>query len=140
MTLLRSKQDDQYAIDAIAYGDCLEPNENAAGINRHAKNAMSAQIAASMLDTALSSGDVSSFMLFLKEVVKARGGFTATARKTGLNRTALYKIVSPHGNPSLSTLIALLSVVGLRLSVKPLGGLQAGKANSAESDQLKDNG
>src|SRR5690242_18158112 len=80
-----------------ADGGCVEMNENAAGIIRHAKNSMSAQVAAGGLDAALSSGDVSSFMLFLKEVVKARGGFTATARKTGLNRTALYKIVSPHG-------------------------------------------
>ncbi len=85
-------------------------------------NALSVQVAAEKLDAALDQNDTVLFMEALSEVIKARGGFTATARKAGLNRTALYKVTSKHGNPGLSTLVGLLSVVGLRLSVVPLAG------------------
>ena len=92
---------------------------------------MSAQLAASRLDAALEESETQAFMVALKEVIRARGGFSATARKTGLNRTALYKIVSAHGNPALSTLVVLLSVVGLRLSIKPIAGSQTAKPGLA---------
>jgi probable addiction module antidote protein len=95
---------------------------------------MSAQVAAARLDAALNGNETQAFMVTLKEVIRARGGFSATARKTGLNRTALYKIVSEHGNPGLSTLVVLLSVVGLRLSVTPLGGSQPARATSTAQD------
>ena len=78
------------------------------------------QIAASTLDAALSERETQAFMRALKHFIKARG-VAATARKAGLNRTALYKLVSSSGNPRLVTLIALLSAVGLRLAVEPLG-------------------
>jgi probable addiction module antidote protein len=97
---------------------------------------MSAQIAASRLDSALEQNDTRTFMAVLKEVIQARGGFTATARKTGLNRTALYKIVSMQGNPVLTTLTLLLSVVGLRLAVKPLGGSQTIRGGASPTADL----
>jgi hypothetical protein len=40
------------------------------------------QIAARTLDAALSERELEAFVQLLKEVVKARGGFTAVARKT----------------------------------------------------------
>ena len=82
--------------------------------------ARQAQMAASELDAALSEGEIELFLLSLQKVIRAGGGYAAVARKTGLNRTALYKILSSTGNPTLSTLIALLPLAGLRLSVEPL--------------------
>ena len=78
------------------------------------------QIAAMTLDAALSERETQVFMRSLKHLIRARG-VAATARKAGLNRTALYKVVSSSGNPRLVTLIALLSAVGLRVAVEPLG-------------------
>ena len=81
---------------------------------------MSADSAARKLDAALELEHIEIFMATLEEVIKAQGGMSAAARAAGLNRTALYKVVSARGNPALSTLTALLSAVGLRLSIKPL--------------------
>ena len=78
------------------------------------------QIAAMTLDAALSERETQVFMRSLKQLISARG-VAATARKAVLNRTALYKVVSSSGNPRLVTLIALLSAVGLRVAVEPLG-------------------
>jgi probable addiction module antidote protein len=91
-----------------------------------ARQAEFAQIAASELDAALSEGEIEVFLLALQKVIRAGGGFSAVARKTGLNRTALYKTASSSGNPTLSTLIALLPLAGLRLSVEPLGDSESG--------------
>ena len=89
-----------------------------------ARREESAEIVASTLDAALGARELEAFLESLNQVVRARGGFTAAARKTGLNRTALYGILSSSGNPTLSTSVALLSVAGLRLSVEPLDELR----------------
>jgi probable addiction module antidote protein len=72
----------------------------------------------SYLDTALERNDEAAFMNALRQIVKARGGFTAVAQKTGLHRTALYKLVSARHDPKLSTVMRLLPGLGLRLSLK----------------------
>jgi probable addiction module antidote protein len=36
-------------------------------------------------------------------------------------REALYRALSPSGNPTLKTLLAVLNAVGMRLSVVPAG-------------------
>jgi probable addiction module antidote protein len=120
----------------VKNGGTLDNNESGAAVARAGERAMSAQIAASRLDSALEQNDTRTFMAVLKEVIHARGGFTATARKTGLNRTALYKIVSMQGNPVLTTLMLLLSVVGLRLAVKPLGGSQTIRSGASPTPDL----
>jgi len=81
---------------------------------------LSGERAAAGLDAALESYDFKTFMRQLGEVIKARGGYSAAARAAGLNRTALYKIVSADGNPALNTLVALLTPLGLRLSIKAI--------------------
>src|SRR5512133_2110700 len=81
---------------------------------------LTSELAAASLDNALDSCDVESFMKLLGEVIKARLGYGAMARSAGLNRTALYKIASPKGNPALHTLVSLLTPLGLRLSVRPI--------------------
>ncbi len=45
-------------------------------------------------------------------------GMTEIAKKTGLGRQALYTALSDNGNPTLETLSAVLSCLGLELTVK----------------------
>src|SRR4051794_3197424 len=48
------------------------------------------QIAVRILDAALRAQELEIFKQSLKEVIKARGGFTIVARSTGLARTSMY--------------------------------------------------
>ena len=43
----------------------------------------------------------------------------AIAAQAGISREALYRSLSPKGNPTLKTLVAVLKSVGMRLSVEP---------------------
>jgi len=41
------------------------------------------------------------------------------AAEAGISRESLYRSLSPKGNPTLKTLMAVLKTVGMRLSVEP---------------------
>jgi probable addiction module antidote protein len=56
-------------------------------------------------------------LIMLRAVAEAYGGLGAVAAQAGINRESLYRALSPKGNPTLKTLIAVLKAVGLRLSV-----------------------
>ncbi len=55
----------------------------------------------------------------LRAVAEAFGGLGAIAANAGISREALYRSLSPKGNPTLKTLVAVLKPMGLRLSVVP---------------------
>src|ERR1700690_2738774 len=57
------------------------------------------------------------FLLALRDVAQANH-MTYVAEATGLNRESLYKMLSSHGNPGINSLKAVLSAVGLKLSVQ----------------------
>jgi probable addiction module antidote protein len=57
-------------------------------------------------------------LLALRTVAEAYGGLGAVAREAGISRESLYRSLSPSGNPTLKTLLAVLSTVGMRLSVE----------------------
>ncbi len=57
-------------------------------------------------------------LLALRTIAEAYGGLGAVAAEAGISREALYRALSPKGNPTLKTLIAVLKTVGLRLSVE----------------------
>ncbi|MGS0742221.1 helix-turn-helix domain-containing transcriptional regulator [Glaciimonas sp. GG7] len=57
-------------------------------------------------------------LLALRTVVEAYGGLAVVAAEAGISRESLYRTLSPTGNPTLKTLIAVLKTVGLRLSVE----------------------
>lgn len=59
------------------------------------------------------------FLQGLRDVVAARGGVTRTARLSRLNRESLYRLLSREGNPRLSSLNAVLSALGLKVSFCP---------------------
>jgi probable addiction module antidote protein len=58
-------------------------------------------------------------LLALRTVAEAYGGLGAVAAQAGISRESLYRTLSPKGNPTLKTLLAVLKTVGLRLSVEP---------------------
>lgn len=57
-------------------------------------------------------------LLALRTVAEAHGGLGAVAAAAGISRESLYRSLSPTGNPTLKTLLAVLKTVGMRLSVE----------------------
>jgi probable addiction module antidote protein len=68
-------------------------------------------------------------LLALRAVAEAYGGLGAVAAQAGISRESLYRALSPKGNPTLKTLIAVLKTLGLRLSVAEK---QQGKATQTK--------
>ena len=75
--------------------------------------------AANGLSHALQKADTTKFMHSLQQLAR-KHGIAAIARDAGLNRTALYRSLSHDADPKLSTLVALLSALRLRMVVEPL--------------------
>lgn len=71
-----------------------------------------------LLDDALASGDVGYIANALGVIARARG-MTQVAREAGVTREALYRALSPEGDPRLSTLLGVARALGLRLTLEP---------------------
>jgi probable addiction module antidote protein len=56
-------------------------------------------------------------LLMLRALAEAYGGIGAVAKHAGISRESLYRALSPKGNPTLKTLVAVVNTMGLRLSV-----------------------
>ena len=72
-------------------------------------------------------------LLMLRALAEAYGGLGAVAAQAGISRESLYRALSPKGNPTLKTLVAVLKPLGLRLSVTQMG--QAKTARAKRSDR-----
>lgn len=68
------------------------------------------------LEAALEDGHPSVITAALGDVARVRG-MSTIARKAGLSRESLYKALAPDGNPRLSTILSVLSALGLTLRV-----------------------
>lgn len=68
------------------------------------------------LDASMEGGDPKHIARALGDVARSTG-MTEIARKAGVGRQALYAALSENGNPTLETLTAVLSAMGLRLGV-----------------------
>ncbi|MFA5539673.1 MAG: addiction module antidote protein [Gemmobacter sp.] len=68
------------------------------------------------LKDALETGDAGYIAHALGVIVRARG-MTQVAREAGLSREALYKALSPTGNPTLTTLLGVLKALDIKLDV-----------------------
>jgi probable addiction module antidote protein len=66
-------------------------------------------------------------LLALRAVAEAYGGLGAVAEQAGISRESLYRALSPKGNPTLKTLVAVLKTMGLRLSVTEKPPVKAAK-------------
>jgi probable addiction module antidote protein len=78
-------------------------------------------LAVECLKTALESLDNpderGASLLMLRALAEAYGGLGAVAKQAGISRESLYRSLSPKGNPTLKTLIAVVNTMGLRLTV-----------------------
>ena len=72
-------------------------------------------------------------LLCLRAVAEAYGGLGAVAAQAGISRESLYRALSPKGNPTLKTLVAVLKTVGLRLTVTPEKPVPARKAKAKKA-------
>lgn len=73
-------------------------------------------------------------LLALRAVAEAYGGMGAVAAQAGISRESLYRSLSPKGNPTLKTLIAVLKTLGLRLSIakqEQVGGALVNEADTS---------
>lgn len=70
---------------------------------------------AELLAEALASGDAKVVTAALGMIARAKG-MSQMARDTGISREAIYRATGPDGNPTLSTLMALVRSAGLKLS------------------------
>lgn len=68
---------------------------------------------AAYLSAALEDGDPRLIAAALGDVARARG-MTRIARETGLAREALYRALSPEGNPELGTVLRVAKALGIR--------------------------
>lgn len=85
--------------------------------NEHLRNP---EIAAEYINQALESDDITVMLMAIRNVVDAQeGGISGVAKKSELGRESMYKMLSPTGNPKLSTLNALFHGLGLKLEVTP---------------------
>ncbi len=74
---------------------------------------------AAYLDAALADGDPRVLLEAVRNVAAVRGGMTALARRAGIPRESLYRMLSPRGNPSYVAVRSILDAAGFRLSVAP---------------------
>ena len=75
--------------------------------------------AAEYLRAALADAEEPRVLLVaLRRVAEARGGVAKVAKAAGIERESLYRALSAHGNPSLSTLVAVTKAMGLKLTVE----------------------
>lgn len=68
--------------------------------------------------------DTGAFLLALKTLTEARGGIKKLSEKTHLNRTQLYRMFSPTGNPTLNSLNRVLPVLGMKLTIQKIDSRQ----------------
>ena len=80
-----------------------------------------AESQAYLLQDALEEGNPGYLANVLGIIARARG-MTDTASKAGVTREALYKALSPTGDPKLSTLLGVLRALGLRMRLEPIEG------------------
>jgi probable addiction module antidote protein len=71
-----------------------------------------------LLNSILEDGEHGELLISLRQMSKAFGGVQSVAEKANLNPTQLYRTLSQEGNPALSSLVAILKAMGLRLAIE----------------------
>lgn len=72
---------------------------------------------AAALDEADQPGGQAALLAALRHVAEAQG-MAAVANRANMPRESLYRALSPKGNPTIKTLLAVLGAAGLHLAVK----------------------
>ncbi len=63
------------------------------------------------------TGEPRVLLVALRHLVQAQG-IAKVAKAAGIERESLYRALSAHGNPRLSTLVAVTKAIGLKLTVE----------------------
>lgn len=71
---------------------------------------------AAALEEADKEGGRQALLAALRHVAEAQG-MAAVAERAGIPRESLYRALSPNGNPTIKTLLAVLDAAGLTLGV-----------------------
>lgn len=79
------------------------------------KRLKNATEAAAYLTASVEEGGLRYLLKALRNVVEAQGGIGRLSQKTKLNRTHLYRTLSPQGNPEISTLDSILKTYGIHI-------------------------
>jgi probable addiction module antidote protein len=74
-----------------------------------------AEAIAEYLEAAFEDGDPALIAAALGDVARAMG-MTQLASKAGVTREALYKALSPTGDPRLSTFLGVMKALGIKLT------------------------
>jgi probable addiction module antidote protein len=69
------------------------------------------------LETALEENDTELLLAVIGDISRSKG-MTAIAKELNLARESLYRSLSPEGNPSFSTILKVLDVLGYQLQLK----------------------
>jgi len=75
----------------------------------------SSESIAEYLEAAFEDGDPALIAAALGDVARAMG-MTQLASKAGVTREALYKALSPTGDPRLSTFLGVMKALGIKLA------------------------
>lgn len=70
------------------------------------------------LEAAFEENDPALIAAALGDVARARG-MTQIAREAGVGRESLYKALSKDGNPEFSTVLKVMTALGLKLTATP---------------------
>ena len=70
------------------------------------------------MDEAFGTNDAAYVARALGVVARAKG-MAQVAKHTGLSREQLYRSLSENGNPTLSTMLAVMDALGVGLATKP---------------------
>ena len=71
---------------------------------------------AAALEEADQPGGQAALLAALRQIAEAQG-MAAVAQRAGIPRESLYRALSPSGNPTIKTLLAVLGAAGLQLAV-----------------------
>ena len=82
----------------------------------------------SLLNDAIESGNPAYIANAIGAVARARAGMSTLARATGIKRQTLNKSLSLKGNPTLETLVPVLTKLGLRMQIVAAPANDQGKA------------
>ena len=74
---------------------------------------------AAAMDEVDMDGGREALLAALRHVAEAQG-MTYVAARAGMPRESLYRALSPNGNPTIKTLLAVLYAAGLRLSIQKI--------------------
>jgi probable addiction module antidote protein len=75
--------------------------------------------AVAYLNACLDEGDDADFLVAVRDVAQVHGGIARLAKKTGLNREFLYRMLSKRGNPRFHSFHKLMDALGVRLVLQP---------------------